>query len=134
MKILKKHTKRAINFRNEIRNQIGTDKTIISDSIEYIGDDCIVSFLNVAYVNGYDKLNRDSIEIFFSGLKGNTSEDIKTIDFKIDSIIVTLNNSTGLFENYNPSMIMIKGKFGDIYLSMEDDLWLDTEDYKDIIV
>ena len=134
MKILKKHTKRAINFRNEIRNQIATDKTIISDSIQYIGNECIVSFLNVAYVNGYDKLNKDSIEIFFNGLKGIAVDDIKTIDFKIDSIIITLDNSTGLFENYETNMIMLKGKFGDIYLSMEDDLWLDTEDYKDIIV
>ena len=45
-----------------------------------------------------------------------------------------MDNSTGLYLDYIPNMIMIKGKFGDIYLSIEDELWLDTEDYKDIIV
>ena len=132
MKILKKYTKRAIQFKNDVRTQIATDKTIIADNVTTIGTDFIATFANIDYAKGYDIYSKDSIQIYFSGLP-ILSEYLKDIKFNKTEIILTFDNSDNYFVTYSPEMITIKGKFIDSYLVTEDDIWLATEDNKDII-
>jgi hypothetical protein len=132
MKVLKNYKKRAIQFRNDARLQIATDKTIIADIVENIANEFVVTFNGIDYVKAYDIYSKDSIQIYFSGLPV-LSQYVKDIKFYKTQIVLTFDNSDNYFVTYSPEMITIKGKFIDSYLVTEDDIWLATEDNKDII-
>ena len=132
MKILKSHKKKSFAFQNQVREQVAVDKTIIADIVDFIGDDFIAYFNEIDYARGFDVYSKISIKVYISGLEV-LPQNIKSIEFNKDNIILKFDNKDGYFNGHPKEAVMIKGKFVDSYLVAEDDIWLDTEDYKDII-
>lgn len=132
MKVLKNYKKRAIQFRNDARTQIATDKTIVADVVENIGNEFIATFNDIDYAKAYDVYSKDAIQVYFSGI-AVLSQYVKDIQFYKTQVVLKFDNSGGYFNAYSADMVTIKGKFVDSYLVTEDDNWVGTEDNKDII-